>query len=117
MKFIEWFYSSVLILNKMGDDNEKIISNFILFWSIILLISIILCIVFSTVDGLFLYFALFAIYHRQIGLNDNDEWRKYSQKVLTNNFARLFYNLYKLMWVLFICFIMFCILKHYRFIF
>ncbi len=118
MKFFKWFHESFSNLNGSDGDKEKnSIFKFLLFWSIILLISIILCIIFNNLGGLFLYLGLYSIYDRQIGYAPNDSWRIYNEKMLTNKFSRFFNILYKLMLLAFICFCIYMFLMdhlHFR---
>ena len=82
-------------------NDNKSVRNFLLFFGLIILISIIICIVHKTIGGLFIYAGIFAVYDRQLifhkQLKDN-----FKNVILKNNYCKVLYYIYIVMWILFI---------------
>ena len=98
-KILSFFNSKI---NEIFSINEnKSVRNFLLFFGLILIISIIICIVHNTIGGLFIYAGIFAVYDRQLifhkQLKDN-----FKNVILKNNYCKVLYYIYIVMWILFI---------------
>ena len=109
------FFEKVLsLLNMSSDENSDsenhIIKNFLVFFGIVLLISILICIYNDTFGGLFLYGGIFAIYRRQIRYHE--KWKNdFKNIILKNNLCKLFYIIYIFLWIIFILIGAWCIIN------
>ena len=90
------FFEKILsLLNFSSDENSdsenQVIKTFLVFFGIVLLISILISLLKNTFGGLFFYGGIFAIYRRQIRYHE--KWRNdFKNIILKNNLCKLFYN-------------------------
>ena len=98
-KILSFFNSKINMIFNINDN--KSVRNYLLFFGLILIISIIICIVHNTIGGLFIYAGIFAVYDRQLifhkQLKDN-----FKNVILKNNYSKVLYYIYIVMWILFI---------------
>ncbi len=98
-KILSFFNSKINMIFNINDN--KSVRNFLLFFGLILIISIIICIVHNTIGGLFIYAGIFAVYDRQLifhkQLKDN-----FKNVILKNKYCKVLYYIYIAMWIIFI---------------
>ena len=109
------FFEKILsLLNFSSDENSdsenQVIKTFLVFFGIVLLISILISLLKNTFGGLFFYGGIFAIYRRQIRYHE--KWRNdFKNIILKNNLCKLFYIIYIFLWIIFILIGDWCIIK------
>ena len=98
-KFLSFFSSK--INSKVKIRENDIVRNFLLFFGLILVISIIICINYNSIGGLFFYAGIFAIYKRQLIFHGKSK-NNFKYIILKNNYCKLLYYIYIFIWIVFI---------------
>ena len=98
-KILSFFNSKI---NEIFSINEnKSVRNFLLFFGLILIISIIICIVHNTIGGLFFYASIFSVYDTYLIFHEQSK-NNFKNIILKNNYCKLLYYIYIAMWIIFI---------------
>ena len=98
-KFLSFFNSKINMIFNINDN--KSVRNFLLFFGLILIISIIICIVHTTIGGLFFYASIFSVYDTYLIFHEQSK-NYFKNIILKNNYCKLLYYIYIVMWILFI---------------
>ncbi len=98
-KFLSFFNSKINMIFNINDN--KSVRNFLLFFGLILIISIIICIVHNTIGGLFFYAGIFSVYDTYLIFHEQSK-NNFKNVILKNNYCKVLYYIYIVMWILFI---------------
>lgn len=98
-KILSFFNSKINMIFNINDN--KSVRNFLLFFGLILIISIIICIVHNTIGGLFFYASIFSVYDTYLIFHEQSK-NNFKNVILKSNYCKLLYYIYIVMWILFI---------------
>ena len=98
-KILSFFNSKINMIFNINDN--KSVRNFLLFFGLILIISIIICIVHNTIGGLFFYASIFSVYDTHLIFHEQSK-NNFKNVILKNNYCKVLYYIYIAMWIIFI---------------
>ena len=93
------FFNSINEIFSISEN--KSVRNFLLFFGLILIISIIICIVHNTIGGLFFYASIFSVYDTYLIFHEQSK-NNFKNVILKNNYCKVLYYIYIAMWIIFI---------------